>query len=148
MNGDAGWMIVQSDFDIPHSTVTVLSRNYPGGNQVGGPLDTQVIADLVGALLLAGLRPPIVAPDAPPRLLHFLAEVFWVRGESFGTGRNGWQSALRLGLRRLCGDFQLRRLHVIPLELGKTSCGRGQDKRIGERNHVTRGLLSSSVDLS
>src|SRR5208282_4086059 len=52
-----------------------------------------------------------------------------------------------VGMRCLCGDIQLRRLQVVPLELGQTSRGRRQDKRIGERNHVARGLLSSSVDL-
>ena len=51
-----------------------------------------------------------------------------------------------LWLRCLCGNFQLRSLQVL-VELGQTSSRRRQNKRIRERNHVTRGLLGSSVDL-
>jgi hypothetical protein len=48
---------------------------------------------------------------------------------------------------RFCGSFQLRRLLVSSIELGQTRSRRRQHKRIRERNHVTRGLLRSSVDL-
>src|SRR5439155_23329819 len=36
----------------------------PGGHHVRGSFGTQVITELAGALLLAGLRPPILDPDA------------------------------------------------------------------------------------
>ena len=51
-----------------------------------------------------------------------------------------------LWLRCLCGNFHLCSLQVL-IELGQTSSRRRQNKRIRERNHVTRGLLGSSVDL-
>ncbi len=47
----------------------------PGAHHVRGPFGTQAITELAGALLLAGLRPPILDPDAG-RLLRCIAKAF------------------------------------------------------------------------
>src|SRR5712692_10216826 len=47
----------------------------PGAHHVRGSFGTQAISELAGALLLAGLRPPIFDPDAG-RLLPCIAPAF------------------------------------------------------------------------
>src|SRR5713101_3929955 len=57
----------------------------PGAHHVRGSFGTQVIADLARALLLAGLRPPILDPDAG-RLLRCIAKTLRVREEVLPPG--------------------------------------------------------------
>src|SRR5712692_10306231 len=57
----------------------------PGAHDVRGPFGTQVIADLAGAFLLAGLRPPILDPDTG-RPLRCIAKGLRVRVEGLPPG--------------------------------------------------------------